>query len=120
MGTLMFVVTSCVSQQDVDACDINSGRPFPVALAGCDALLANPKIDQTNRARVYTHRGVAHLQAGHIAEAEMDFARALTIDPSLLEARQSRAIAMVYRGNATHAAELLDDLFVENRMIPQP
>ena len=74
------------------------------ALRACSQLLNGTELDLTERGRIYTLRGIAWMTEDDPAAAEMDFSRAIEIDPANIRAIRTRAKAHTLLGNHDLAA----------------
>ena len=77
------------------------------AREACDrALSADEALSRYERAGTYVNRGIVFMHMGHLERANLDFDRALAMEPRLAEAWLNKGIAHMKAGNSRTALEL--------------
>ena len=79
------------------------------ARMACDrALSADEVLSRYDRAGTYVNRGIVLMHLGHLDRANLDFDRALAMEPRLAEAWLNKGIAQMKAGNGRTALGLAE------------
>ena len=66
--------------------------PVATLMDHCNRALTEEALTPEDRVATYVNRGILHLSAGDVAEADADFDRALALDPDQPDAWLNKAI----------------------------